>query len=529
MPVRMVKDREQPAQDNYPGQGGGGQSNLPGGCAGGNLLPIILSLFTKNPKQIIIVLVLVGAFFLFNRKCGGILPKNAAGIFSLGADMDQKVYDSAEVFEPLADNVKNPLPERVSLEKYCPRRLNQGQQGSCVAWASAYAARSIINNRETGQNPDSKPFSPSFLYNQIGLEGCNGSYIIRAMENMKDQGALPLSEFPYNDEDCSKQPSRYQLQSAEQYKTRGFNRLSKGGEDYKTDMLAVKQNLAQGAPVVIGMMVGGSFMQDMLGKRVWIPNTEDYEMSGFGGHAMCVIGYDDYLDGGKDGAFQIMNSWGGEWGEKGIAWVRYKDFDYFVKEAYGLYPMGSAEKYSPDKFKAEISLVIYRDTENATVSDNGNYIPLRYRNDITYATTHAIPKGTKFKLEVTNSIECYTYVFGQETDGSSYVLFPYTQKHSPYCGITGTRLFPKDYSMQLDEVGNKDIIAIVMTKKSIDYKALNESINRSTKRNYAEKIRDALQDQLVEDVNFSGKENISFECNANGKNAVVLVIEIDKQ
>jgi hypothetical protein len=35
-------------------------------------------------------------------------------------------------------------------------------------------------------------------------------------------------------------------------------------------MLAMKQQLAQGAPVVIGMMVGGSFMQDMEGQE-WIP------------------------------------------------------------------------------------------------------------------------------------------------------------------------------------------------------------------------------------------------------------------
>ena len=34
------------------------------------------------------------------------------------------------------------------------------------------------------------------------------------------------------------------------------------------------------------------------------------------------------------------------------------------------------------------------------------------------------PKGTRFKIEVTNNAECYTYCFGQETDGRTYVLFP---------------------------------------------------------------------------------------------------------
>lgn len=77
---------------------------------------------------------------------------------------------------------------------------------------------------------------------------------------------------------------------------------------------------------------------------------------------------------------------------------------------------------------------------------------------------------SKFKLEVTNNIECYTYILGQETDGSSYVLFPYTPKHSPYCGITGTRVFPKDYSMQADNIGNKDFVAIIVTKKPVNLK-----------------------------------------------------------
>ena len=38
---------------------------------------------------------------------------------------------------------------------------------------------------------------------------------------------------------------------------------------------------------------------------------------------MCVIGYDDYFEGG---AFQVMNSWGKEWGEDGLFWMRYNDF-----------------------------------------------------------------------------------------------------------------------------------------------------------------------------------------------------------
>src|SRR5690606_33530244 len=177
-----------------------------------------------------------------------------------------------------------------SLEQFAPRRLNQGQQGSCVAWASAYGARTIVQAEATGKDPNSTAFSPSFLYNQIKLGNqCQGAYIFKAMENMQAGGVLPLSKFAYTDESCQKQPSGADKQQAQQYRIKGFQRLSYNGDDQRTDMLAMKQQLSQGSPVVVGMMVGGSFMQDMAGREVWMPSQNDYRMSGFGGHAMCVI------------------------------------------------------------------------------------------------------------------------------------------------------------------------------------------------------------------------------------------------
>jgi hypothetical protein len=299
-------------------------------------------------------------------------------------------------------------------------------------------------------------FSPSYLYNQIALPGCQGTYIVNAMDKLLQEGTVPFTRFGYNDQSCSEQPDGSEKQLASQYRIKGYNRLTYSGDDYATDLLAIKQNLAQGAPVVIGMMVGGSFMQSMHGQKVWYPTDYDYSMRGFGGHAMCVVGYDDYLEGG---AFQIMNSWGPEWGQNGIGWVRYKDFDYFTREAYGLYPMGSADVAPIERLSAAFGLI-----DNQTQKN----IALKRLSGNVFQTVNPIAKGTQFKVEVSNSKECYIYVLGMETDGSSYVLFPYTKKHSPYCGITGTRLFPRDYSMMADDVGSKDYVAVVFTAQPID-------------------------------------------------------------
>ena len=518
MPVRIRKDKNAPSyQKHIPRSRGQEVNRGPGGGLANAILPMLVTLFRKRPKLAILLIVLgIVGYILISRSNSPVSEAVSSFMFGTGLEMDEKIYDEAEVFEPLADNIKNPLPESVSLEAYCPPRLNQGKQGSCVGWSSAYAARTILHARSTGQDPADVTFSPSYVYNQIALPGCQGTYLQKAMEVMHREGALPFSRFAYNENSCSKKPSRMEISAAANYKTKGFNRLTKGGDDYRTDLLAIKQNLAQGAPVVIGMMVGGSFMQNMLGRRLYIPDPSDYSGSRLGGHAMCVIGYDDYYEGG---AFQVMNSWGEDWGEDGLFWIRYNDFDYFTREAYGLYPMGDADMVISDVLEVEMGLVI-----NST----GQYIPLEYNTGITFSTASRVNTDTDFKVEITNSLECYTYVFGKETDGSSYVLFPYTKKHSPYCGITGTRLFPKDHSLYPDDQGDRDYIAIVVSRQKLDYNLLNDAITNATGNTYDQKVYVALEDELVRDIDFTGGKTVKFSTSNTNKNAVAMVMEILK-
>ena len=518
----MEQDPERPRRDESknrrPNTGGGGFGGL------GQLLPFVFMFLFKKPKLLLIVLAIgaVWYFFLggsemFSGQMAAGEEESGPGQFSFGAVLSEEEYDKAEVFAPLAASyggAENQLPASVSLLKYAPKRMHQGQQGSCVGWASSYAARTILQARATGTDPNSVAFSPSYLYNQIALSGCQGAYMNNAMETLHEQGVLPFSKFGYDDSSCSRQPNQTQATEAAQFRIKGYNRLSEGADRYGVDLMGVKQHIAQGAPVVIGMMVGGTFMHQMVGRSVWQPTQRDYQGYGFSGHAMCVIGYDDNKQ-----AVQIMNSWGPEWGDNGVAWVSYRDFLNFTKEAYGLYPMGSAAKFDPNKLAVKFGLV-----ENETQT----LIPLREAGERTFRTRAPMRQGTKFKIAITNSIECYIYVFGQETDGSSYVLFPYTEKHSPYCGITGTRLFPDDHSMTPDQIGNRDYIAVVVSKTPLDWNVLNSRINTSRQGSYLDKVREAIGQQEVPNVKFNAPDAVEFSCDLSGKNVVATVIEIDK-
>lgn len=501
----------------------------------GSLLPLLLGFLIKRPKFLIIAVVLFGLYYFYSNGCssdtGGGTVTDQAGqlVTTRGADFDAKLYDKAEVYEPLVDNVNAPLPEQVSLAQFAPKRLNQGQQGSCVAWASAYGARTIVEAEATKKDPNSTAFSPSFLYNQIKLgNDCQGAYIMNAMQTMQTGGVLPLSEFGYTDDNCRKMPDSGDKQAAQQYRIKGFQRLSKGGDDQRTDMVAMKQQLAQGSPVVIGMMVGGSFMQGMEKQELWTPTQSDYRQQGFGGHAMCVIGYDDYKVKNEKagGAFQVMNSWGSEWGNNGIAWIRYADFDFFAKEAYAVYPQGEGVDVKPSVFDIRFGLAEVDAKGNTT----GKHIALKHDAGRVFRTVTPIRKGDRFKIEVTNNAECYTYLFGLETDGTTYVLFPYTPKHSPYCGITGTRIFPKDQSLTADEVGSTDVMAILVANQPLDYPKINEAMKTNAAQGLDAKLAAVLGKELIDAGTPTYSEGGTFGAKAPAeRTTMALVLEVDKQ
>lgn len=518
MPIRIRGDQNQGSYSPRSGGGGGGGTGI------GSIIPLLIGLFGRNPKMLLIIAVIGGVIYFAGGKGCNVInqnpgEENSSGLFSLGASFDKKKYESNEIFEPLSNNKINPLPEKVSLLEYAPKRMNQGQQGSCVGWASAYAARSILRSRETGSDPNATAFSPAFLYNQIALQGCQGSYLTEAMEVMQNTGVVPYTDMPYSDQDCNTKPNNMLLRKAEDFKIIGSNRLTGGrnGEDAtKVNLLAVKQHLAQGAPVVIGMMVGGSFMQNMMGKEKWESTDSDRNMNGFGGHAMCIIGYDDYKFAKNMGGFQLMNSWGEEWGEKGIGWVSYDDFEFFAKEAYGIDPMGDADAPKTSVLAAQLGIVLNKDNSNIALEQTGENV---------FRTTQKMNINEDFKIEFINNLACHIYVFGLETDGTSYVLFPYTNKHSPFCGVTGRRLFPRDFSMYPDDQGNADYFAIVLTETPLDFDAFKAQLSSAKGNTYSEKLSSIVS---APKGTMTGGKQIQLSCDLHTQDRIGLVVEVLK-
>lgn len=530
MAIRMVDDPRDP--DEYKDRGGVGGGQRPGGGGGGGLIqlliPLLFSLIRK-PGGLLLIAVLAGGYFLLNGLGGGLLSEGGRGLFATGGNLDPAQYAKAQVYEGLTeDDVRNPLPGYVSLARYAPPRLNQGKQGSCVAWSAAYSAHTVLAAAASGTPPQQQAFSPAYLYNQIALQGCQGSYLERALQAMSRKGSVPFNAFPYDENNCTRPIPGALDGVAAQNRIHGYNRLTGGESVNGLSIRAVKEHLAKDAPVLIGMMVGGTFMEGMMGQRLWQPTQRDYAQVGFGGHAMTVIGYDDRLAGG---AFQIMNSWGPQWGEDGIGWVRYADFKEFTREAYGIDPLPKTDAVVNQPFDCEIGLVKVDDKAKPA-----GYIPIQPAGAHTFSSSK-LPQGTRFKMEVKNNTPCYVYVFGREATGESYTLFPYPLStdasktaYTAYCGITGVRLFPKDKSMMPDDVGNKDYMAVVVSQQALDWYALNARIDKN-RSNYTQAVSSAvaaLGGSGRLQVAGTGKGNMRFTAPAGENGIAWAVVEVNK-
>jgi hypothetical protein len=216
--------------------------------------------------------------------------------------------------------------------------------------------------------------------------------------------------------------------------------------------------------------------------------------------------------------------------------VRYPEFNYYVREAYGLEPMARVGAAASAPLQCEVGLVQVAFDGKKTVPQG--YIPLRKSGDDSYSNLSPLKVGSKFKVEVRNSNECYIYVFGKETDGSGYTLFPYPTreapnktKYSPFCGITGYRLFPRDKSMTPDSIGQRDMIAVVVSGSELDWYGIHSKINSQPRsQSFQSRLNAALGASKPGQLNMSAtsKGNIQFTADLRQGQAVACFVELDK-
>ena len=223
--------------------------------------------------------------------------------------------------------IPNDLPENYDLSSDMPPVRSQGNQGSCVAWATTYYLKSYQEKKQYGFDYLSYEniISPAFVYNQSKVNNsCNsGSTIANALEVLKELGANNWKDFPYSDTQCYNLPTEELLIKAAQNKIKEYFQV--GIPDSNTDVNYTLINLirtliSEENPIVVSLDWQDLIFETLIDET--IATSFSQNPTDECGHAVLIVGYDDRIN-----AFKFVNSWGTSFGNEGYGWISY---DFFL-------------------------------------------------------------------------------------------------------------------------------------------------------------------------------------------------------
>jgi C1A family cysteine protease len=203
------------------------------------------------------------------------------------------------------------LPTKVDLRPQMPPIGDQGQLGSCTAWASLAAYRYELDKQKL---TDFDPSELAQYYWTRVLEGTTtsdaGATIRDAIKVIAKTGVATEKLWPYTISKFNQAPPASAKQAASQH-------LALQYQSVPQNLNSVKSALAAGFPVVIGISVYASFESSAVVHTGVVPMpspTEEF----LGGHALLLVGYDDATR-----RFTTRNSWGTGFGDHGYVYLPY--------------------------------------------------------------------------------------------------------------------------------------------------------------------------------------------------------------
>ncbi|MDD5492751.1 MAG: C1 family peptidase [bacterium] len=208
------------------------------------------------------------------------------------------------------------LPAKVDYTKKMSPVRDQGDEGTCVGFASTVGMKEYQEGQDYGKLVE---LSPRFLYNECkkidGIDG-EGTTIRSAMKVLKDWGVCQEKYWPYKPHQQDKAKSGAK-DNAKKFSVFTYARV--------LNLQELKMSLAQKGPVVIGVEVFNGMM-DAKNGVVPLPNRRE---SSLGGHAICPVGYDD-----KKALVKFKNSWSTGWGDEGYGYLPYAYIEKYMMDAW---------------------------------------------------------------------------------------------------------------------------------------------------------------------------------------------------
>ena len=322
------------------------------------------------------------------------------------------------------------VPESKSLLKYASYPHHQAG-GTCVNHAVAQGMNILFaQHRKSTNKKENSIYSFSPYYNYISnIDDFNqGMLTDDCLKSVKNIGipligsAELLNYYPFSKDTLnsisklSKSNNKKLIQNAANFKLKKWEKVN--------NIDALKESISRGFPVVIGV-------DNMLGVGLEYIRTCDTDTclwlidesvrDDYYGHAVLVTGYDDKIQ-----AVEIINSWGSNWGNNGVFWMKYED----------LFPLNMSIDIDISNLDSPIDMKIkYYEDEN--YENNNNFCWLNigngkcYSQDTIYEVrqsdikewVHTYSKFFDISIPNTNVGFCSEAYSMQGIDISSEVIF----------------------------------------------------------------------------------------------------------
>lgn len=202
------------------------------------------------------------------------------------------------------------IPSKFSLKEYIKYLPDQENIDCCAASASLLASEILYS-----QNNRSIHFSRLFLYYMArkiqGRIGGKGASLECTLQAMKDYGVPPNINWPFTYARMNTEPSIPSINEARNFKISGYEQIFPN---------QFNEYISNNMPVIIGIRTGRLFwkLTGPIEEQNYIPigvnNRPAY------GHALTIIGYDNYIN---NGSWIVANSTGLKWGDKGYGAIPY--------------------------------------------------------------------------------------------------------------------------------------------------------------------------------------------------------------
>jgi hypothetical protein len=375
-------------------------------AAGALLCAIVCPTVThSSPAHGSAFTVLIGPAGPLQPPAAALQPIGAAGSGSrpMGLVRAPHAAFSAHFASRMAVNAAS-LPASADLTQYNPSVGDQGQVGSCAAWATGYYLRGWYAIRDgyyppAGSGPGAG-FAPMFLYSRSSGGVDNGSSIEYNLAIMQQgasgmagygQGIDTRADYTQGDFDYKDLPTAAEIANAAHYKIKSYAVYDPTSTGLNLEDW-IKTTIAGGSPVVLGIPVYNNFYYAT--SSSYLVGVPAAGSTLFGYHAIFGDKYD------ANGVW-IENQWGTWWGLNGwvelgwdfINWLYTNSSVWYDADAMAPLPAASGTA-TPTATSSPTGAVTSTSTPTATSTQSVAPTSTRTATTTPRSTSTATPRPT---------------------------------------------------------------------------------------------------------------------------------------